>query len=133
LAAASLGALVLAGCLRNASAVAARARQVGKRITVVPAGERWPNGTLRPAVEDWVGAGAVLRALPGRRSPEAQSAIAAFEDFAEDLRARLLSCSSGRELTERGFARDVELAAQVDVSTVAPVLKDNAFTRTDLI
>jgi 2-phosphosulfolactate phosphatase len=133
LAAASLGALVLAGCLRNASAVAARARQVGKRIIVVPAGERWPNGTLRPAVEDWIGAGAVLRALPGRRSPEAQLAIAAFEDFAENLRVRLLSCSSGRELTERGFARDVELAAQFDVSTVAPVLKDDAFIRTDLI
>ncbi len=127
-AAISNGAVVLAGCLRNASAVATWARQAGKRIAVVPAGERWPDGTLRPAVEDLVGAGAVLRALPGRRSPEAQLAVAAFEDFAVDLRARLLLCSSGRELVERGFGRDVELAAQLNVSTVAPVLRGDAFT-----
>jgi 2-phosphosulfolactate phosphatase len=126
-AAMSRGAVVLAGCLRNASAVAARARQTGTRIIVVPAGERWPDGTLRPAFEDWVGAGAILKALPGRRSPEAQAAVAAFEDAAGELRDRLFLCSSGRELTECGFGRDVELAAELDISSVVPILQGDAF------
>lgn len=126
-AAMSSGAVVAAGCLRNASAVAAWARQSGKRITVIPAGERWPDGSLRPAVEDLVGAGAIIRRLQGRRSPEACVAVAAFESAAEALRERMLLCSSGRELAERGFAVDVELATELDFSETVPVLSGEAF------
>jgi 2-phosphosulfolactate phosphatase len=128
LSAMATGAIVLAGCLRNASAVAAFAARHGQQINVIPAGERWPDGTLRPAVEDLVGAGAILQSLPGRQSPEVRSAIAAFEAFAANLHEQLLSCSSGRELCERGFARDVEIASELDVSAVVPVLEGNAFT-----
>ena len=121
------GAEVAAACIRNASAVAAWAQGTGKRVTVVPAGERWPDGSLRPAVEDLIGAGAIIRRLTGRLSPEARIAVAAFESVRESLREQLLSCSSGRELAERGFTADVELAAEVDVSQVVPVLRGEAF------
>jgi 2-phosphosulfolactate phosphatase len=68
---------VLAGCLRNASAVAAEAAKFGKTIAVIPAGEIWGNeGGLRPCFEDWVGAGAVIAGLAGRKSPEARMAQA---------------------------------------------------------
>jgi len=126
-AAISRASTVMAGSLRNASAVASAARRTGKRIAVIPAGEQWPDGTFRPAVEDWVGAGAILRSLPGTRSPEAQAAIAAFDSFSGALQDQLLNCSSGRELVERGFGRDVELAAELDVSTAVPILHGAMF------
>ena len=94
-------------CLRNCRAVAAYARARGSRIAVVPAGEQWGDGALRPAIEDLIGAGAVLASLPGRPSPEAETAIAAFERFQHNLHDALARSTSGKELVERGFACDV--------------------------
>jgi 2-phosphosulfolactate phosphatase len=121
------GAVVLAGCIRNASAVAEWAQKSEKQITIVPAGERWPDGSLRPAIEDLIGAGAIIKRLQRRLSPEARVAVAAFESVETGLRDLLLQCSSGRELAERGFAADVELAAELDVSQTVPLLAGEAF------
>jgi 2-phosphosulfolactate phosphatase len=120
---------VLAGSLRNASAVAARARALGGPVAVIAAGERWPDASLRPAAEDLIGAGAIIARLHGSVSPEASLAVAAYERAARDLASTLHDCASGRELTQRGFARDVELAAELDASAVAPRLRDGAFAR----
>ena len=121
---------VLAGCLRTAEAVARAAARFGSRIAVIPAGERWrDDGSLRPSFEDLVGAGAIIRHLAGSRSPEALSAVAAFEGAHSRLEQDLRQCSSGKELIERGFAGDVRLASQLDVSDSVPVLIDDAFVR----
>ncbi|MBV8732007.1 MAG: 2-phosphosulfolactate phosphatase, partial [Acidobacteriia bacterium] len=74
-----------------------------------------------------LGAGAILAALSGRASPEARAAIAAFEDARGRLAEALEQCPSGRELIERGFAKDVALAAQLDASATAPNLRDGAY------
>ena len=129
MAAAGAGAVVLAGCLRNASAVAAATRRVGGPVGVVAAGERRPDGSLRFAVEDLLGAGAILTALGGRPSPEARAAIAVFLDAAPDLPATLASCTSGRELVARGLAADLDLAAGHDVSRTVPRLVGGAFAQ----
>jgi 2-phosphosulfolactate phosphatase len=131
----SLGAgpaLTIAGCLRNRAAVASAAAGAARRILVVPAGERWPDGSLRPAFEDLCGAGAVIDALPPSlsRSPEAKLAGSCFRDARSELRERIAGCASGREKLELELARDVELAAELDASDAVPVLSRGAYSST---
>ena len=114
-------------CLRNCEAVAARVPRYGRTVAVIPAGEQWPDGALRPGIEDWIGAGAVLAGLRGRRSLEAQLAVAAFERFRGDLKGVLTGCGSGKELMERGFAADVALAAAYGASRAVPILWGDRF------
>lgn len=118
-----------AGCWRNSQAVARAAQHHGPHIAVIPAGERWPDGSLRPAWEDWIGAGAILRHLPGRRSPEALAAIAAFEAAQSRLADMLWQCGSGQELIQRGRERDLALAAELDVSETTPSLREGAYLK----
>jgi 2-phosphosulfolactate phosphatase len=122
------GVPTLAGCLRNAKAVAARASQLGKRISVIAAGERWQDGLLRPALEDLLGAGAILSHLDGRRSPESEMAIAGFSHAEPYLLQALLNCGSGKELCGRGFKEDVLLASELDVSSAAPLLVGGVYS-----
>lgn len=129
--AAEAGATVVAGCLRNAGAVGRFAASLGGTTAVIAAGEIWPDGSLRPAVEDLIGAGAILAALdPRTMSPEARAAVAAFLAARDDL-ASMLGCSaSGRELIEAGFGADVEIASEADATEVVPVLGLGGFRAT---
>ncbi|WP_040556603.1 2-phosphosulfolactate phosphatase [Reinekea blandensis] len=118
---------VIAGCLRNARAVAAAAMHLGSTIGVIPAGERWEDGTLRPAWEDLVGAGAIINELDGERSPEAAVAEMAYLSVVGEVSSRMLKTVSGRELVERGFKEDVLMACEENVDNGAPRLVDGAF------
>lgn len=113
---------IVAGCLRNARAVAALLKNDYHRVGLVPAGERWPDGSLRPCYEDWVGAGAVAAGIGGLASPETEAAALAYASLRP-----LEECRSGRELVQRRFAADVELASTVDVDRVVPVLRDGRY------
>lgn len=133
IAAASDG-IVVACSLRNVAAVARwlrdRAGTPEDPISVIAAGERWPDGSLRPALEDLLGAGALLSALAELEdyaiSPEAEAALATFRGTGSVANA-VRGCASGLELVHRGFEQDVEIAAELDVSTAVPVLTDGAF------
>lgn len=129
---------VLAGCFRNATATARRAAMLAHDgvIGVVAAGERWrrADGPLRPAVEDLLGAGAVLRALDPSGSlaapgcdPEGRAARAAFLDARPLLGEVLAATESGQELIARGDGDDVETAAVLDATTLAAQLIDGSF------
>ncbi|MGH3688402.1 MAG: 2-phosphosulfolactate phosphatase [Pseudonocardiaceae bacterium] len=127
------GAHVLAGCLRNAAATARTAHRLarGGPIGLVPAGERWelPGEPLRPALEDALGAGAIAAVLPGAFSPEAELAAAQFGAArARGLHGVLAASSSGRELTNDGFAHDITLATAHDASETAPQLQAGLLT-----
>ena len=117
----------LAGCLRNAEAVARAAQAIGPRIAVIPAGERWPDGSLRPCLEDWLGAGAIIRHLFGSMSPETNTAREVYELNEHHLTERIHSCTSGRELIEQGWEEDVRLASEIGTSKAVPMLIDGAY------
>ncbi|MEV0343054.1 2-phosphosulfolactate phosphatase [Nocardia sp. NPDC050713] len=134
--AAVTGIPVLAASLRNATAVARWIRRQGwgtadRPVAVIAAGEQWPGrDALRPSIEDLLGAGAVISALAsagaGPLSPESTIARTAFESTG-DIGATLADCSSGRELRDGGFAEDVAIAGEVDVSDSVPLRTDGAF------
>ena len=119
-----------AGSLRNASALAGVLQRYETGISIIPAGERWKEQqTLRPAFEDLLGAGAIIHALKGSRSPEAETAAAVFGACRDNLTSLLHASGSGRELIGRGFEKDVRLAAALDASSSVPVLKGEAYRR----
>lgn len=131
------GCVVALGCLRNAQAAGTWLLdhlEKGRSVAVVGAGERWNHdNSLRPALEDHLGSGAVLSALLARgygdrMSPEARSAAELFDGAATQLRSRLHACVGGRELAAAGFAADVDVAGDLDASPVVPVLVDDAFS-----
>jgi 2-phosphosulfolactate phosphatase len=55
------------------------------------------------------------------------AAAATFDFFREDLLQALRQSVSGKELIERGFGLDVEVAAELDVSENVPRLVNRAF------
>ncbi|HVH22930.1 MAG TPA: 2-phosphosulfolactate phosphatase [Pseudonocardia sp.] len=125
--------MVFTGCLRNASAVAAAALRAGGPIGLVPAGEHWPDGSMRVAVEDVIGAGAIAAPHPpAAPSAQAELAVAQFNAARErGLAAVLAAVGSGQELIADGYGQDVQLAAAHDVSQHAPRLRDGLLLALD--
>ncbi|MGW6280897.1 2-phosphosulfolactate phosphatase [Kribbella sp. NPDC055071] len=93
------GATVIAVSLRNRRAAAewVNARRTDElKVVAIAAGERWRDGSLRPAVEDLWGAGGFLSALQLEGfSPEARAAVAAYDAVADELPALLHDCVGG--------------------------------------
>ena len=129
--------VVLIGAPLNAHTVASYVSRLqqnsGLSVTVIACGEHWNDvrrgeNSLRPAIEDYLGAGAILSHLTGRDfSPEAEVCRAAFLGSRERLAALIWECASGRELRERGFEADVRYASRLNAYTVNPLLVDGAF------
>ncbi len=151
-AAASSEAIVLVGGLRNASAVARvvqtiqERRQARTAVAVIAAGELDDAGVLRFAVEDQLGAGAIVSALSDRgidhTAPDAAVAAEGFRALRSALRHMVGASGSGRELAEGVAATagieaaglvptEVKDAAAVDAVDVVPVLRDGSFVRFD--
>jgi len=126
---AAKGKPVFAGCLRNASAVAKAASEMAGNgtVAVIPAGERWKDGSLRPAIEDLLGAGAIISEMRGALFPEAMLARDAFVSTRPNILKRLTDSVSGVELVERGFPQDVKIASELNVSKCAAILSDEAY------
>lgn len=125
------------GCLLNASAVADAANQMqsesGANITVIPCGEQWNDvqtgeNRLRPAIEDYLGAGAILDQLKGSKSPEAEVCVNAFQNSKHQIERLIWNSGSGKELRQRGFENDVIHCSRLNVYSAASKLLDNHFS-----
>lgn len=124
---------VVAGCLRNASATARWLIRHGlgtpaHPVSVIAAGEHWPDGSLRPALEDLLGAAAIIAALvDGGLDALSPEAVAAGACPRERMTSMIEDCASGRELNTSGFAEDVAIATQIDSTDAVPVFTDDTF------
>ncbi|MBN7793456.1 2-phosphosulfolactate phosphatase [Microbacterium esteraromaticum] len=147
-AAARVAPVVLLGGIRNASATARAVMTLQERrgdrtsVSVVAAGERDADGRLRFAVEDQLGAGAVIAALSDlgidHSSPEAAVSAESFRALRRGLRHLLIGSASGRELadgvasTERMLAdgirpATIEECAAADTTETVPALQGGVF------
>jgi 2-phosphosulfolactate phosphatase len=80
------------------------------------------RGELRFAIEDYLGAGAIISNLPESlsRSPEAAMSEGAFRSVGGGIRDVLWESGRGRELQEAGYPQDVEHAAQLNAYDTVP-------------
>jgi 2-phosphosulfolactate phosphatase len=129
-------ATLFVGALVNAQAVAEAVSHLltadnRLSVTLLACGERWrvpdEEDTLRFALEDYLGAGAVLAALPFAQTIEAKACVATFEAMQDRLESVLWECESGQELRAKGLGEDVRFAAQLNVYATVPVLRGERF------
>src|SRR6218665_1816395 len=102
------GVEIVAGALRSAAAVARwsleRQEQLGGRfvVSIVAAGARQGDGSLRFAVEDLLAAGAIIDAIAelgiDHQSPEAAAAASAYSGLRNATRHLVPASVSAREL-----------------------------------
>ena len=125
------------GALVNAEAVATVVSHLldttDHCVTILACGERWQppsaDGALRIALEDYLGAGAILASLRQEQSPEARVCAGAFTHSQRDIAALLWECGSGRELRAMGFPEDVRHAAQLNSYDAVPVMRGEYLVR----
>jgi 2-phosphosulfolactate phosphatase len=131
---AGIPAVVVAGSLRNRTAVARwaveRQGDKGERFTVavVAAGAVRSDDSIRFALEDLLGAGAIVDALAevgiDYCSPEAAAAAAAFTGLRNATGHLIGASASGRELTANGQRADVDFAIEIDASDSIDILRE---------
>jgi 2-phosphosulfolactate phosphatase len=132
------GADVARGGINNAAAVArwvlSRQTERGERtsVSVIAAGEPGPDARgVRFAVEDQLGAGAVVAALGDlgidHCSPDAAVAGEGFRALRGALRHLLTASGTGRQWNAAGRRDEVLAAAALDASSRVPVLRDGVF------
>ncbi|MEM1512173.1 MAG: 2-phosphosulfolactate phosphatase [Candidatus Jordarchaeales archaeon] len=106
--------LVIAGCLRNAEAVASLARREslrsGRKVTVVHSGRR---GEFSP--EDYVTACVIKCLIEGVEPPSHEECV--------------LNSPSAKNLAELGFWEDVKYCSQLNVSVTVPILRNGIFVK----
>jgi 2-phosphosulfolactate phosphatase len=128
------GNTLLCGSLINAESAAEKAMEIKdeRSITVIACGEQWTDVTasensLRPCLEDYLGAGAILSFLHGSKSPEASVCNFSFLSVREKLEDLIWDCGSGRELRKKGYEEDVTYCSRLNLYNTVPVFVKDHF------
>jgi 2-phosphosulfolactate phosphatase len=127
-------AIIVDGSLRNCEAVARWAldRQEGKgdrfTVAVVASGARREDGELRFALEDLLGAGAIIDALASVGidycSPEAASAAAAYTGLRNATGHLIGASTGGRATAKNGGRAAIDVAIDLNSSDEVPILRE---------
>lgn len=105
------------GAIVNASAVAAAVRATGRDVTLLCAGT---NGEV--AMEDVLGAGAVIAALDATMANDASiMARRLFDTSRDDLGEILRQTAGGRNVIAAKLEQDIDFAARLDARPVVGV------------
>jgi len=114
---------VIIGALVNSRAVSDYVKRMGfERVGIVACGE-W--GQL--SVEDFAGAGAIVKKLGGRLTDSAMLALLTYEN--DRWRDYVKLSSSYKLLESLGFERDLSICMMEDVSDTVPVLREGRLVR----
>lgn len=111
---------LLASSIRNRAATAELLlERMPRPFGVVASGERWPDGSLRPALEDLLGAALLIERLADAGAALSADAEVACGSVARldalAIRRLLEATMSAAELVRAGFPGDVALAGELDV------------------
>ncbi len=126
---------IFCGGLLNAEAVAGEVSKIMNdsdlAVTVIACGEREKepggDGPIRFAVEDFLGAGAIISGIPFEKSPDAMVCEAAFLKSRDNFSGIIWDCPSGVELRDCGFEEDVKHCARLNIYDSVPVLENGLF------
>ena len=134
---ASTAEYVFAGALINAKATAEKISELitntNLNLTIIACGERFnfsnEDGDLRFAVEDYLGAGAILSYLDFGKSAEALVCESAFLNSKDNIKEIILNCETGVELKGKGFEKDIEFSAQLDLYDAVVILENGYYKK----
>ncbi|HEV8604331.1 MAG TPA: 2-phosphosulfolactate phosphatase [Tepidisphaeraceae bacterium] len=113
---------IIVGALVNAGAVAARIKKIGLDLLLLCAGT---NG--KTAMEDLIGAGAVLSALGENIELESDTALLAmtvFQANSRNLRSALRQSQGGINVIRAGLEEDIDFAANLDSLYAVGMVED---------
>jgi 2-phosphosulfolactate phosphatase len=110
---------VVAACLLNLDAVAARLRELGPPWIVLCAGG---NGHF--GVDDAIVAGALAEELE-----QDHAFVHLYRSVKKNLTEALLGCEAGRELARVGLEKDVPFCAQISRLSIVPTLGKDGVLR----
>lgn len=124
---------VIIGSLINAKAVAGHIMtfmENNSNISVIACSERFKeltlDGEIRFAIEDYLGAGAIISELKMNKMPESMVCEGAFVHNQKSLEKLIWECESGIELRDIGFGDDVKFASQLNSIDVVPMLSGDS-------
>jgi 2-phosphosulfolactate phosphatase len=125
---------VFTGAIVNAEYLAERLGDIiqekALNVTVIACGERIKTDiadNIRWAIEDYLGAGAIISYLRCAKTLEAEMCESVFIRNRDRLNVILLECESGLELSNIGFRKDVLYSAQLNMCKSAPVLENGCY------
>lgn len=129
------------GCFLNAKAVGKKVTRLAKKtnqnVTVVMAGEQraviagdrveYIKESTRKvfALEDFLGAGAIIKEIKINKSPEAIVCESAFKKSSKQLHELLTDSFSGRYLVQKSSSADIDFSIQLNRYDSVPKIKDN--------